>query len=164
MMRAISAVLFLVVLSPTFGFGFVGSLRTRKFAHPTTLFQEKISWSDYKHDYVDPITPHAIESSVKGHMDPTKRAIADEYWLTQFEKEKEKLHQYMTVETSQEVPVKESETYAHYKHEYIDPITPHETASKVASRMDPAKRESADKYWLQKFLNDKEKLHHGTQS
>jgi hypothetical protein len=164
MMRAIGTVSFLALLSPTVGFGVVGSLNTRTFANPTFVFQEKISWSDYKQDYVDPITPHAIESNVKGHMDPAKRAIADEYWLTQFEKEKEKLHQHMTAETSTEVPSKESETYAHYKHEYIDPITPHETASKVTNHMDPAKRESADQYWLQKFLNDKEQLHHGDQS
>lgn len=163
-MRAIDTVLFLALLSPTFGFGFVGSLNTRTFAHPSSLCQERISWSDYKHDYVDPITPHAIESNVKGHMDPAKRAIADEYWLTQFEKDKEKLHQHMMVETSAEVPLKEPETYAHYKHNYIDPITPHETVSKITNHMDPAKRESADKYWLQKFLHDKENLHHGAQN
>jgi hypothetical protein len=166
MIRAIDIiVLFLAILPPTLGFGVLGTLKTRAFARPTCVFAEKISWSDYKHDYVDPITPHKTASKVKDHMDPAKRAIADEYWLLQFEKDKEKLHQYMMADASPtETLSKESETWSHYKHEYIDPITPHEAASKVKNHMDPAKRASADEYWLKKFLEDKEKLQNRAQN
>ena len=165
MIRAINIVLLLEILSLTLGFGVIGTIKTRTFARPTLVLAEKISWSDYKHDYVDPITPHETASKVRDHMDPAKRAIADEYWLLQFEKDKEKLHQYMMAEASPaETLSEESETWSHYKHAYIDPITPHETASKNKNHMDPAKRASADKYWLQKFLEDKEKLHHSAQS
>jgi hypothetical protein len=142
--RAINIVLLLAILSPTLGFGLLGTLKTRTFARPTSVFPEKISWSDYKHDYVDPTTY---------------------YWLMQFEKDKEKLHQYIMADASPtETLSNESDTWSHYKHEYIDPITQHETASKVKNHMDPAKRASADEYWLHKFLEDKEKQHHRAHS
>lgn len=208
MIRAIDIVLFLailsMILSPTLGFGVLGTLKTRTFARPTRVFAEKVSWSDYKHDYIDPITQRKTASKVKDHMDPAKRAIADEYWLLQFEKDKEKLHQYMadaspteTLSTESEAwshnthenidpitphetaskaknimadasPIEnlssESETWSHYKHQFIDPITSHETASKVTNHMNPAKRASADEFWLRKFFDDKEKLHHRTKT
>jgi hypothetical protein len=165
MIRAIDIVLVLAILFPTLGFGILGTLKTRTVARPTCVFAEEISWTDYKHDYVDPITPHETASKVKDHMDPAKRAIADEYWLLQFEKEKEKLHQYIMAKASpMETLSTESETWSHYKHKYIDPITLHETTSKVKNHIDPAKRESADEYWLHKFLEDREKLHRRAQS
>ena len=130
----------------------------------TALFvgEKPISWPDYKHDYIDPITPHETPSKVLDHTDPVKRAIADEYWLKQFEEDKEKLHHMMEkakATKAAETYVKPSETWPHYKHENIDPITPHETASKVASHMDPAKRKIADEYWLQWYNDEKDRLH-----
>lgn len=161
MIRATAIILTLLV-SPAFGFGVPSSLkRQADYRRKTCLFQKKISFSEYKHDYVDPITPHATESKVKSHMEPSKRAIADEFWKAQFEQDKEKLHQMNENNPSRAEATlpKDAETWPHYKHEYVDPITPHEIDSKVESHMDPGKRAIADEYWLQTFLEDKKKLH-----
>jgi hypothetical protein len=126
--------------------------------------QRPISWKEYKHDYVDPLVKHEAPPKVKDHTDPVKRAKADQFWLNQFEEDKEKLHRMMEHDddnsiSGSAVTTGPNETYEHYKHEYLDPITPHERASKVGSHMDPNKRKTADKYWLEWYKDEKQKLH-----
>jgi hypothetical protein len=112
---------------------------------------------------VDPLIPHAIESKVHDHVNPTKRKVSDEYWLRQMEQDKEKLQKYMMQEDKmsdnddvvrQEHP---QETFQHYKQTYIDPMTRRSSPSPVTSHLDPVKRQNADKFWRAKIMDDKEK-------
>jgi len=151
-----SVTLLVLLLSPALGFTSVGRV---PFVRPmTSLSQQKTNWPEYKHVYVDPLTPHQVESKVHDHVDPQKRAISNEYWLRQLEEDKAKLHS-MTSETMKDVgAAKPSESFEHYKHQNIDPITPHETPSQVTSHMDPIRRMNADKYWRAVYIDEKEKL------
>lgn len=145
-----------LIASPVFGFTPV-----KPKATTTALYQKKASWPEYKHDYVDPLTPHQVESKIHTHIDPQKRAVSNEYWLRQLEDEKQKLHAMQsndTVVESHATNKKPSESFSHYKQANIDPITPHEKPSPVASHMDPIKRQNADKFWRAKYIDDKEKL------
>jgi hypothetical protein len=130
----------------------------------SSLFQQETNWLEYRHEYVDPLTPHQVESKIHSHLDPKKRAVSDEYWLRQMEQEKEKLHNMMNEinngdnEKNGVTPTFHLETFQHYKRENIDPmIHAHETPSAVKSHMDPIKRQNADKFWRAKLLDDKEK-------
>jgi hypothetical protein len=129
------------------------------------LHQEKTNWVEYKHDYVDPLIPRAIESKIHDHVNPTKRKVSDEYWLRQMEQDKEKLQKYMMQEDEKmgdndNVLVRQEhpqETFQHYKQTYIDPMRRHSSPSPVTSHLDPVKRQNADKFWRAKLMDDKEK-------
>jgi hypothetical protein len=132
----------------------------------TALHQEKTNWVEYKHDYVDPLIPRAIESKIHDHVNPTKRKVSDEYWLRQMEQDKEKLQKYMIQEEEEEMSDNDNvlvrqehpqETFQHYKQTHIDPMTRHSSPSPVTSHLDPVKRQNADKFWRAKLMDDKEK-------
>ena len=148
----------------------ISSFTTGVSSRPSSfLFTNKESansWSEYKHDFVDPLIPHQVESKIHDHTDPEKRASSDEYWLRQMEQDKNKLNDMMTDEmvtaaSEQDKADKPAESFEHYKQENIDPITPHEMPSPVTSHMDPVKREKADEFWQAKFNDEKEKIHSG---
>jgi hypothetical protein len=93
------------------------------------LRQEKITWSKYKHDFIDSIATQTTDKTklLEGPsiMDPRKLPdSADEYWLGQFEADKEKFQNMnqaasSTPETSIPPP---TSTWDQYHHKYIDPI------------------------------------------
>ena len=61
---------------------------------PKSFWNAKVtSYDVYKSKYLDPITEEqSHEAGLEGHMDPKKRAEADEYWLQVVMEEKAKLH------------------------------------------------------------------------
>jgi hypothetical protein len=51
------------------------------------------SCNAYKTNHIDPMKKRKeSKSDLKGHMDPNKRANADQFWLQAFLEEKAKLH------------------------------------------------------------------------
>jgi len=159
MMIRCSILLLLPFLSPSLAFTSVG--KALHVHSPSCLYQKKASWPEYKHDYIEPLTPHQVESKIHNHVDPNKRAVSNEYWLRQLEDEKAKMHSMSSKDetaSSNSSTKQPSETFEHYKHANIDPITPHETPSKVTSHMDPIRRQNADKFWRAKYIDEKEKL------
>ena len=68
--------------------------RSSKALQATKESKSSSSWSEYKSDYIDPaISNEDHTSHVSGpHVDKTKRDSSDQYWLAQFEDEREKLH------------------------------------------------------------------------
>eukprot|EP00568_Trieres_chinensis_P017625 CAMPEP_0183326580 /NCGR_PEP_ID=MMETSP0160_2-20130417/82602_1 /TAXON_ID=2839 ORGANISM="Odontella Sinensis, Strain Grunow 1884" /NCGR_SAMPLE_ID=MMETSP0160_2 /ASSEMBLY_ACC=CAM_ASM_000250 /LENGTH=154 /DNA_ID=CAMNT_0025494595 /DNA_START=17 /DNA_END=481 /DNA_ORIENTATION=- len=146
----------LLLCAPAAGFS-AGHLAARR--SELSLKQHKISWSEYEHEYVDPLVPHKVDSEMEGRMDPDRRRTADEFWTAQFNDGKQKLHRINQDDAHptahDNAPV---DTWAQYKHEYVDPITPHEASSGLEGHMDPERRAVADEFWLQKFRDDKKKM------
>ena len=155
------------------GFGVVAPLTARPRTCTHLVREDTISFSEYQQTYVDPILPHAIESSSsrkKEQMDPDQRAKADEFWLQRFEEDKEKLHRLnvaagaaaTTIASSSSLSSKSEETWAHYKEEYIDPLHDDESTPPTwkGHTMDPEQRKRSDEFWLAEHLLQKEKLHH----
>ena len=156
------------------GFGVVAPLTARPRTCNHLVREDTISFSEYQQTYVDPILPHAIESSSstrkKEQMDPDQRAKADEFWLQRFEEDKEKLHRLnvaagaaaTTIADSSSSSSKSEETWAHYKEEYIDPLHDDESTPPTwkGHTMDPEQRKRSDEFWLAEYLLQKEKLHH----
>ena len=139
---------------------------SRPFSRHQQLFVDRISWSEYKHDFIDPIVPHAPEEKERPGMsdapvvDKSKRQVADEFWLAQFEDEKKRLNEMMNGEEAEpSYPVQEAPktSYEQYRSTNIDPIASkhHE---RLMGHMDASKREAADEFWLQSFLWEKERL------
>uniref|UniRef100_A0A6U2IKH6 Uncharacterized protein n=1 Tax=Pseudictyota dubia TaxID=2749911 RepID=A0A6U2IKH6_9STRA len=138
----------------------------RSRASVTVLSQERTSWSEYKHDYVDPRVPHASphEPDVD-EASARRRAIADEFWLEQFKDEKDKLHHMMDSGSTKgpESSSQPKETWSHYKHDYVEPLTFHSPPIETTAGEDSdavRRREIADEFWLEKFMDDREKLRH----
>ena len=109
----------LLVLAPLVsGFGFPQKARHLK---ALGVSQADPTWSEYQHDFIDPITPHETPSGLH-EPDPQQRAIADEFWLKQFEDYKEKLHEMMAKQETTTSPLFATDaSWDHYKHEFIDP-------------------------------------------
>ena len=132
MFSAFLLVLALALASPACSFAPTGALSCLHSTSTTVWFQqESTNWDEYKHDYVDPLVPHSIQSKLHDHIDPTKRKASDEYWLRQMEQDKEKLHNMMNEDqdkTSDTDGIRQEqhyETFQHYKQANIDPITRH---------------------------------------
>uniref|UniRef100_A0A7S4JX13 Uncharacterized protein n=1 Tax=Odontella aurita TaxID=265563 RepID=A0A7S4JX13_9STRA len=151
--------------------------RSPRFARTAAaLYQEKTSWSEYKHDYVDPRVPHATihDPDDVDEAAARRRKIADEFWMERVMDEKEKLHRMMETVAAAAGGASESdedsrapkETWDHYKHDFVEPLTYHSSPRGEATTgdeedTDAARRRAiADKFWLEKFKDDKEKLHH----
>jgi hypothetical protein len=129
---------------------------------------KQISWPEYKHDFIDPISSQHQDSHLEGHMDPAKRQVSDQYWFAQFAEDKEKLHRSnkaaakIIAEEEEEMPGMATPTtsYNAYKTNHIDPMEKRkESKSDLKGNMDPNKRANADQFWLQAFLEEKAKLH-----
>ena len=124
---------------------------------------KKISWPEYKHDFIDPIPSQHDDSHLEGHMDPTKRQVSDQYWMEQFAEDKEKLHKLNVALKEDEEAQKMASpatSYDSYKMNYIDPIKKSKSfKSDLKGHMDPSKRAEADEFWLKTVLEEKEKLH-----
>jgi hypothetical protein len=144
MLLSMTVALFLAVLvSPTLGFSVHKVLKTTTSTPFSLLRQEKITWSDYKRDFIDPIAPHATDKTMLEHwlddpMDPRKRDSADGYWLEQFEADKERLQNMnqaasSTPETSIPPP---TSTWDQYSHKYIDPILRKKTNANLHFQME----------------------------
>lgn len=116
MMRLAPLLTLLTPLVAGFGPSQIASPQTALLASRT-----EPTWSKYKHDFVDPITPHEQPSGLH-EPDSKKRAIADEFWLKQFEDDKDKMHEMMSKDHESRPPLfATDETWDHYKHEFIDP-------------------------------------------
>ena len=129
------------------------------------LESKKISWSDYKHDFIDPIS-ESHGSHLEGHMDPAKRQVSDQFWLAQFEEDKERLHQMNVVaaaaaaSTGKESTTEPTTSFDTYKHDYIEPmVETNRKSNSLIGHMDPNIRAEADEFWLQTFLEEKKKIH-----
>jgi len=132
----------------------------------STFSQEKKSWSEYKHAYVDPriahTSPHDPDVDEESMR---KRAIADEFWMKQFEEDKHKMHDMMkyTASGCYEDGSQFRETWSHYEHDFVEPLTFHAPPKKTTgdkNSNDTRRRAKADAFWLEKFKEDKEKLRH----
>eukprot|EP00526_Cylindrotheca_closterium_P024416 CAMPEP_0113654960 /NCGR_PEP_ID=MMETSP0017_2-20120614/29435_1 /TAXON_ID=2856 /ORGANISM="Cylindrotheca closterium" /LENGTH=151 /DNA_ID=CAMNT_0000568143 /DNA_START=107 /DNA_END=562 /DNA_ORIENTATION=- /assembly_acc=CAM_ASM_000147 len=132
--------------------------------------KKRISWSEYKHDFIDPIASSSGQGDaaapLEGHMDPAQRQSSDQFWLAYYAEEKERLHELNEHAASQEEeslpsPNDSSMTsYNVYKSKYLDPMEAEKDhPSGLVGKMDPDARASADKFWLQVVLEEKAKLH-----
>jgi hypothetical protein len=158
------------MLSPTMGFSILHnkSLKTTPRTTLLLLRQDKITWSDYKHDFIDPIAAHATDTTNKlehwleGRMDPRKRdTSAYGYWLEKFEADKEKLQNMnqaasSTPETSIPPP---TSTWDQYAHKYIDPILRKKTDSTINLQHD-----EGESWSKTAALEDKQKLQNMNQA
>ena len=164
-------VLFLaMMLSPTKGFSVrnLKVLKTTPRTNSLLLRQEKITWSDYKHDFIDPIAAHAADKTKLEHWlledrtDPRIQDSAEGYWLEQFEADKERLQNMnqaasSTPETSIPPP---TSTWDQYSRRYIDPILRKKNKKDPnlhGRTMDPETKASANEFWSKTVLADDEK-------
>eukprot|EP00980_Cylindrotheca_fusiformis_P003388 scaffold755_cov101-Cylindrotheca_fusiformis.AAC.2 len=138
--------------------------------------EKKISWPEYKSDYIDPMITAHEDQSLEGHMDPAKRQVSDQYWLKQYAEEKEKLHRLNEAAAAENLQQQQREdhrprraapstSYDAYKMNYIDPMDQQQKKDKKkftllkGNMMDPNKRAEADQFWLETFMEEKARLH-----
>jgi hypothetical protein len=90
---------------------------------------KQISWPEFKHDFIDPISSQQQDRHLEGQMDPTKRQVSNQYWFAQFAEDKEKLHRSnkaavkIIAEEEEEMPgmATSATSYNAYKTDPIDP-------------------------------------------
>jgi hypothetical protein len=122
---------------------------------------KQITWPEYKHDFIDPISGshhsgHPLEGA---HLDPHTRELSDQFWLAQFWEEKEKMHQ-MNLEIAEASVSKDESSFTSFEtYQNLLSQTISKNQNHLEGHMDPEMRARADKYWLQTFLQEKEKLH-----
>jgi hypothetical protein len=160
MLQSMNVALFLAMLSPTMGFSIHHNnkvLKTTTRSTTSLLRQEKITWSDYKHDFIDPIAAYAKDKTklLEGPLEDPRRKqrdSADEYWLEQFEADEEQLQNMNQTASSMletSIPPPKS-TWDQYNHEDIDPLL----RKKTDARINPERWASTDheKIWLKTVL------------
>lgn len=169
------ALLGAAAVTPASGFGILKAQTTTSsalLAHwppssPALKNSERTSWSEYEHDFVEPLTAHAPDSgSAPLDASASKRNVADAYWLQRFEDDRDKLHHmlthidYMTsnTNTAKTSKIGKPDTWAHYRHEYIDAKIPRKTRKQVVYPMTDEKRAIADEYWMKNYQEGKDKL------
>ncbi|KAL3933890.1 MAG: hypothetical protein SGBAC_010205 [Bacillariaceae sp.] len=137
--------------------------------------KKSISWSTYKHDFIDPISSSSSSSQedvpLERYMDPTQRESSDQFWLAYYAEEKERLHELNNHAAAQEQDESSSSSssfplgstkvtsYDVYKSKYLNPMEEHPHPSGLVGQMDPDTRASADEFWLKVVLDEKAKLH-----
>ncbi|CAJ1934037.1 unnamed protein product [Cylindrotheca closterium] len=138
--------------------------------------RRSISWSEYKHDFIDPIASgQGHDSNLEGHMDPAQRQSSDQFWLAYYAQEKERLHELNSHASAQQQESSSSSSssglprsasskvtsYDVYKSKYLDPMLKNEAhpSGLDGPHLDPETRASADEFWLQVVLEEKAKLH-----
>lgn len=136
----------------------------------------KISWPDYKNDYIDPISSSrdggggsSSSSHLVERMDPATRQVSDQFWLAQYAEEKEKLHKLnKAAAAAMNHPEEEgmlqtpATSYDSYKAKYIDPMEKRKNSkskSDLKGHMDPTQRAESDQFWLETFMEEKARLH-----
>lgn len=140
------------------------------FSRSSMEAKKRISWSEYKHDFIDKISSAKENNKpLAGHMDPAQRQSSDQFWLAYYDQEKQRLHELNEAAAAKEHPEKAPSktfwvetvtSYDVYKSKYLDPIEKQlHHKSGLVGHMDPAKRASADAFWLQVVMEEKAKLH-----
>lgn len=142
---------------------------SRFFSTPSRLYESKqISWPEYKANFIDPIVVDRSnsDSHLEGHMDPYKRKVSDQYWLAQFEDDKEKLHQLnldagaVNSNTPAMEDTASKTSFETYKNNNLDPMKSSQKSQNILKgHMDPKKRAESDEFWLHTFLEEKQRLH-----
>ena len=140
--------------------------RSSKALQATKESESSSSWSEYKSDYIDPaISNEDHTSHVSGpHVDKTKRDSSDQYWLAQFEDEREKLHHmndpWKNTSGSPKSSSKKTVTpFDQYENEYLHGKEVEHKQVLKGGYVDDEVRAKADEFWLQTFLDEKAKLH-----
>mmetsp|Transcript_2827 Transcript_2827/g.3413 ORF Transcript_2827/g.3413 Transcript_2827/m.3413 type:complete len:135 (-) Transcript_2827:167-571(-) len=110
------------IISPALGFGFISFPQN---AQSKPLFQQTASWSEYKDQHIEPNVPHGVLDQLKEDAEKAKEAHknSDAFWAWQFEQDQEKLHhmdERLEVDHTGRDEEKLTESWSHYKHDYID--------------------------------------------